>query len=136
MAIDESNWGEFAAVILETEAAHWQGEYDALMNKYGVGGPKKVMAAWKLGATMLARRAEQYRQDDVRLTHAITPVAAHPVATSGTSNGSLFWSNPHNAAPPTTESESPEWAEYQAWVKAGRPVPIALLAAHPEVESK
>ena len=66
--IDESNWGEFAAAVLEAEASHWEAEYEQLSNRYGMDGAKKSRAAWLLGSKMLRRRAENYRQNDVRLT--------------------------------------------------------------------
>lgn len=61
-AIDESNWGEFAAAVLEAEAEHWEAEYAALANRYGSSGARKAQAAWRLGAEMLKRRTAEYRK--------------------------------------------------------------------------
>jgi ParB-like chromosome segregation protein Spo0J len=69
--IDESNWGEFAAAVLEAEAEHWQNEFDNLSAKYGSYGAKKSRAAWVLGASMLKRRAGIYRTGDVQVTQPV-----------------------------------------------------------------
>ena len=69
VVIDESNWGEFAAAVLEAEAAHWDGEYINLTNRYGSTGAKKPRAAWKLGAEILRRRAGEYRSNAPRMTN-------------------------------------------------------------------
>lgn len=61
----------FAAIlaeVFEREAQHWDAEFSHLATHRG---PRKVMAAWRLGASILRRRAEQYRSGTV--TYLLPP---------------------------------------------------------------
>lgn len=75
--IDESNWGIFAAVVLEAEAAHWQAEYEQITRKHGSSGAKQIRSAWLLGARMLERRASEYRAGEPRVTVAVDEENRH-----------------------------------------------------------
>jgi hypothetical protein len=63
--VDDETLREYVADLFEREARHWELEYEALARS-GSRAARKVMAAWRLGSSVLQRRAEQYRTGTVR----------------------------------------------------------------------
>ena len=64
MSMSDEVFAEVIASLFEREAQHWELEYEALARRGS--NARKIMAAWRLGASMLRRRAEQYRSGTVR----------------------------------------------------------------------
>lgn len=78
MTEQEDQDAMFAAAcarLLEREAEHWEAEYEHLTMRYGSYRQSKIRAAWSLGASMLRRRAEQYRTGTVNYLQTPTQLA-------------------------------------------------------------
>lgn len=74
----DAMFADACARLLEREAEHWEAEYEHLTMRYGSYGTssnRKIRAAWSLGASMLRRRAEQYRTGTVNYLQTPTQLA-------------------------------------------------------------
>lgn len=70
----------FAGVVADlftAEADHWEAEYELIARRHGSGRSTKIAAAWRLGAGILRRRADEYRGGSVRMVSIIGEAVDH-----------------------------------------------------------